>query len=188
MKNRPFRKRRSNKSRTHCKPIPKHFLPDRGLNGKENEDLTITEAELGGRGFVVSDCKECVIRLEGNLMALVLRSLERCALILIGHVQGATMMFGLLDCTIYLASSQIRIHDSKGTTFHLRVRSHPIIENSTALIFKPLHSMEVESISDVNREAMEKASNDLCEENGMWGEVNDFGWLQDTPSPNWYGS
>ena len=149
------------------------------------EDVHLVEGDLGSRGFVVSHCTECRIRLEGTLLALQLRDLKHCTVVIVGHVKGATMMFHMEDCTIHLASAQVRIHDSQRTSLFLRVRSNPIIEDSTDMQFGPLVS-PIPLLSPDAISALERARDALCDENGLWGAVNDFNWLKETPSPNWF--
>jgi len=133
----------------------------------------------------VTDCSDCVIRLEGLLLSLQMRNLSKCTVIVIGHVKGATMVFGLVDCQIYLASAQVRIHETNRTLFSLRVRSNPIIEDSTDLTFSPLDSGSIGVLSEGERQGITEGADDLSEENGLWGAVNDFNWIRDTPSPSW---
>ena len=156
----------------------------RSLEGKVGEDVRLTEEDVGSRGFVVEQCTECRIRLEGTLLALQLRDLKRCTVVVVGHVKGATMMFQMEDCHIYIASAQVRIHDSQRTSLFLRVRSNPIIEHSTEMQFGPLIA-PIPQLSSDAISALERARDALCDENGLWGAVNDFNWLKETPSPNW---
>lgn len=70
------------------------MLKNRSLEDKENEELKVSGERLGGRGFLVANCTNCVIDLDGNILALQLRNLKQCK-ILAGPVTGATMAFGI---------------------------------------------------------------------------------------------
>lgn len=144
-------------------------------------------ASTGSRGCLVSDCSGCTIRLIGDPPALQLRALENCVVVVVGCVQGATMMFNLKQCTVYVASAQIRIHDSMACRLLLHVRSHPIIEDSKELKFGQLMVTGVEGLSSEEQCLLEKGKRRLCEDNELWASVQDFNWLRDSPSPNWYG-
>lgn len=101
--------------RTHYLPQHLHYsmdlviswyqvLNNRSVEDKENEDLRISGERLGGRGFLVANCTNCVIDLDGSILALQLRNLKQCRIIA-GPVTGATMAFGtlvslMLDCSL----------------------------------------------------------------------------------------
>lgn len=80
----------------------------------------------------------------------------------------------------------MRIHDSKNSTFYLRVKSHPIIEDTKDVSFATLKNMELVNGGTTKEEMEEwlKEAN-LDEENELWKDVKDFGWLADGQSPNW---
>lgn len=159
----------------------------RSLEGKENQTLRLAGDDLGSHGFSVVDCRDCVVYLHGALLALQLRNLERCTVIVVGQIKGATMMFGLVDCVVCLVSNQIRIHDSVRSTFRLHVRSNPIIEHCTELKFGPLCPKNIDQLSSDEVEVLETDINTLGGQNELWGVVHDFNWLKDDQSPNWCG-
>ena len=77
-----------------------------------------------------------------------------------------------------LASHPIRIHQARATDFYLRVRSGPIIEDSSAVRFAPFRVF-YEGIDEELRDS------GLREETGTWANVDDFKWLRVVQSPNW---
>ena len=85
---------------------------------------------------------------------------------------------GASNCTLKLASYQIRIHDAHNCIVHLRLRSNPIIEHSDRLQFGPYSPVYSGSAGYLD-------SAGLSQENGLWQQVQDFGWLRKTQSPNW---
>lgn len=72
----------------------------------------------------------------------------------------------------------MRIHAAHRSDLYLRVRSHPIIEHSSALRFAPYAPSYEGAGADLEAQGLEPDS-------GMWRQVNDFGWLRATPSPHW---
>ncbi|KAF1781058.1 Tubulin-specific chaperone C [Phytophthora cactorum] len=67
----------------------------------------------------------------------------------------------LHGCEFFVACRQLRVHLSTATTFHLRIRSHPIIEDCQQMQFGPYR------------------------DSGLWAKVNDFKWHKTQQSPNW---
>ena len=84
----------------------------------------------------------------------------------------------------------MRIHRSIDTDFHLRVKSKPIVEHTSRVRFSPLSLalMSSESSSGDPREAQVRSlmqQHKLGEETGMYAQVEDFGWIKASHSPNW---
>ncbi|KAF3948797.1 hypothetical protein CMV_025249 [Castanea mollissima] len=148
-----------------------------GLRNKNGETLVknFKGSEVGE--FTVSDLDSCEVRLIGSVRALFVHRLKNCR-VYAGPVTGSILIEGAEDCVFVMASHQIRIHNAKGTDFYLRVRSRPIIEDSTGVRFAP-YCLSYEGIEEDLRDAS------LDEETGNWGNVDDFKWLRAVQSPNW---
>ena len=86
---------------------------------------------------------------------------------------------GAQDCTLKLASHQIRIHNAHDCRVHLRARSNPIIEHSDTLQFAS-YAPEYPGCDE------QLVAAGLNKDNGLWEAVQDFGWLKQSQSPNWY--
>jgi hypothetical protein len=86
---------------------------------------------------------------------------------------------GAEDCTLQLASHQIRIHNAHRCALHIRARSNPIIEHSDGLQFTSYTPAYVGCDDQLQAAG-------LHEDSGLWREVQDFGWLKHSQSPNWY--
>lgn len=94
-----------------------------------------------------------------------------------------------MDCNVVLASGQVRIHNSKDCEFRLRVRSNPIIEDSTRLKFGPINAQQNKAGIDGDRFGLfVQEIEGFCAENGSWKAISDFNWIKEEPSPNWYTS
>ncbi|PIN26773.1 Beta-tubulin folding cofactor C [Handroanthus impetiginosus] len=152
-----------------------------GFRGEENKALVeeFTGSELGGGNgeFTLSDLRDCEVRLKGRLRALFMDKLTNCK-VYVGAVMGSVLIEGVEGCVFVLASHQIRIHNAKDCDFYLRVRSRPIIEDSTGVRFAP-YCLSYEGIEEDLKEA------NLGEETGNWENVDDFRWLRAVQSPNW---
>lgn len=81
-----------------------------------------------------------------------------------------------------LASHQVRIHRTTQTRLYLRLRSNPIIEHCSAISVAPYDAHDYPGFE----EAMAGCGLGVdVEQQGLWRQVHDFGWLRSTPSPNW---
>lgn len=154
------------------------FQSSQGFRGKENEVLVKEfdrEGEIGE--FSVSNLKGCEVRLKGCLRALFVNKLRGCRAY-VGPVFGSVLIEDVEECVFVLASHQIRIHNAKSCDFYLRVRSRPIIEDSSEVRFAP-YCLKYAGIEKDLGEA------NLSEETGNWANVDDFRWLRAVQSPNW---
>jgi hypothetical protein len=84
----------------------------------------------------------------------------------------------LRECCVQAAARQVRIHDSHQSGFFLLTASGPVIETSSGLEFGPY------TLQYPGSEPQLAASAGLAVDNGKWKLVKDFGWLKNTPSPN----
>lgn len=148
-----------------------------GFRNKTGEVLTrkFTSSEIGE--FTLSDLDSCEVRLIGSVRALFVHRLRNCK-VYGGPVMGSVLIEQVEGCVFAMASHQIRIHNAKRTDFYLRVRSRPIIEDSSGVRFAP-YCLSYEGIHGDLQEAS------LAEETGNWANVDDFRWLRAVQSPNW---
>ena len=91
------------------------------------------------------------------------------------HITCAEMS----DCSLWLASRQVRIHRATASSLYLRVASGPIMEHSSGLSFGPCPALPYPS-AQADLDAAQ-----LGQEGALWAQVQDFGWLRSTPSPHW---
>ena len=149
-----------------------------GLRSQRGGRWVVPRERLeGAGGFCLEDLEGCEVFLPGVAAVLRLRGLRGCR-IYAGPVQGPFFADGLHGCEVHVASRQVRIHDSTDTTFAVRVASQPIIEGTTGVRFAPYGWDYASLDADLARAGLEECS-------GQWAEVNDFGWLRQTASPNW---
>jgi hypothetical protein len=148
-----------------------------GFRGKKGEILVenFKGSEIGE--FTVSDLDSCEVKLIGSVRALFVHRLRNCR-VYVGPVIGSVLIDEAEGCVFVMASHQIRIHNAKGCDFYLRVRSRPIIEDSSGVRFAP-YCLSYEGVEEDLRDAS------LNEETGNWANVDDFRWLRAVQSPNW---
>lgn len=149
----------------------------RGLSDLQQQTITVNAEDLAGGEYSLSNLTGCTVHLEGPMSALQIRNLAAC-LISTGPVSGPTFVYGAQDCTLKLASHQIRIHNAHRCKVHIRARSNPIIEHSDTLQFA-FYSPDYPECDN------QLTAAGLNEDNGLWKAVQDFGWLKQSQSPNW---
>lgn len=150
----------------------------RGLANLQQQTVIVNAEELAGGEYSLTNLQGCTVHLQGPMSALQIRALVECK-VSTGPVTGPTFVYGAEDCTLQLASHQIRIHNAHRCTVHIRARSNPIIEHSDGLQFTS-YTPAYAGCDDQLQAA------GLHEDSGLWREVQDFGWLKHSQSPNWY--
>ncbi|XP_058096822.1 tubulin-folding cofactor C [Magnolia sinica] len=161
-------------------PVEKTYLGIRHSPGFQNKvgGVLVKQFKDSEDGdFTLSDLESCEIRLKGRLRALFIHRLRNCR-VYVGPVSGSIHIEEVEGCLFMLASHQIRIHHAKATDFYLRVRSRPIIEDSSGVGFAP-YGLVYEGIEKEMRDS------GLGDETGNWANVDDFRWLRAMQSPNW---
>ncbi|CAA7401676.1 unnamed protein product [Spirodela intermedia] len=136
------------------------------------------EGTREGEGdFSLCDLSSCRFYIRGKCRALFIHRLKNCH-VFVGPVLGSVLIEEVEGCVFMLASHQIRIHQARATDFYLRVRSRPIIEDSSSVRFAP-YMLTYEGLEG------ELKDSGLAEETGNWANVDDFRWLRAIQSPNW---
>ncbi|KAG2436793.1 hypothetical protein HXX76_006317 [Chlamydomonas incerta] len=162
----------------------------RGVMGLTDQVVVISQAQLeaeggggGGGDFVLLGLTRCTVVLLGRLRALRAAGLRGCTVVA-GPVTGACFMDDVRDCTLALATYQVRIHRAHSTDLFLRVRSKPIIEHSAGIRVAPWPALLPGPAAEL-RLAELLGRHMLGEETGCWQQVEDFGWIKAVQSPNW---
>lgn len=125
--------------------------------------------------------QDCIILLHGPLQALYLHRLRNCH-VQAGPISGATFGEDLLNCTLMVATHQIRLHQVHTTNVYVRPGSNPIIEHSSAVGFAPLHSLPFDGFDASVAAAELPADAEEC----AWQRVQDFQYPGHATSPNWH--
>jgi len=151
----------------------------RGVQGARGETVVVDLRRLPHGDYTLADLEDCEVFLLGSMSALRCHKLARCRLYA-GPVAGSAFVDLVSGCDLHIAAHQVRIHAAENSDLYLAVRSNPIIEHSTGIRVAPYgFPPMVEAVA-----AAGLGRNDTAVE-GKWREVNDFGWLRATPSPNW---
>ncbi|KAL2935675.1 Tubulin-folding cofactor C [Bienertia sinuspersici] len=156
---------------------PSMMLDGPGFKNREREFLVENLKGKDMGEFTLSELDSCEARLIGRSRAIFIHKLKNCK-VYAGPALGSVLIDDVEGCVFVLASHQIRIHNARQCDFYLRVRSHPIIEDSSKVRFAP-YCLQYDGIEDDLRESR------LDEENGSWANVDDFKWLRAVQSPNW---
>jgi len=127
---------------------------------------------------VITRCSGSQVALCHPMGALRIQNI-RDSVIVVGPVSGAIYVIDCVNCKLVLSSHQIRIHDCYNCDMYMRVGSRPIIEHCSDVRFAP-YSLSYPSIE---RHFQEVGVTPLPE---GWREIQDFGWLKTTASPNWH--
>ena len=103
------------------------------------EKLILKKEEIGDKNnLIIENISNCEIYILHNFKACYLKDISHSK-IFIGSVSGGTHITNCSSSFIYLASHQLRIHQTTNTAFFIISNSNPIIENCSELIFSPLN-------------------------------------------------
>lgn len=147
----------------------------KGIENKSNENLTLTQTDLEPI-FKLQNLENCQINLNGTMKTLYLKNLKGCT-INIGVIEGPCFIDGPIDCNLQIVAHQIRIHNSKNTTFKIFATSKPIIEHCSQLKFGQYdykYDTFDQNLADAKLQGKEN----------LWDQVQDFNWHKQEKSPN----
>jgi hypothetical protein len=108
------------------------------------------------------------VRLENN----------RDCRVFLGPCATSVYLEGQMNCTIFAACHQLRIHNSHGCRLYVRCASHPIIEDCSDMGFAPYALQYEQWEADMSKAGLSQA--------GCWDNVVDFRWHKTEASPNWF--
>lgn len=147
------------------------------IKNKENERIVLSLDEIKGKNnVIIENVKKCEIILLTNFKACYMKNIEESKII-IGSVSGGSHLTQCQQSQIFLATHQLRIHQTTSTSFYVMINSNPIIEHSTNNCFYPLKIKY-----DLYEKNISKAKIDI--NNNKWDQIQDFQWLKKDKSPN----
>lgn len=97
--------------------------------------------------------------------------------IVLGPSQTSVYLENVINCTLWIACHQLRIHNSQSCQLYVRVNSHPIIEDCQSMGFGPYLLQYATIEEDLKTTKLEHAN--------CWDNVVDFRWHKQTHSPHW---
>ncbi|KAH7491709.1 hypothetical protein KRP22_002822 [Phytophthora ramorum] len=150
---------------------------------KQNEVIIIDSSSFSGsddskrRDLNFSRLTNCVVLVCVETSAIRGDALKNCVFYT-GAIFGSLWLESCNGCEFFVACRQLRVHLSTATTFHLRISSHPIIEDCQQMLFGPYRLQFDGLTAQLERLGVQKDS-------GLWAKVNDFKWHKAQQSPNW---
>ncbi|KTW27706.1 hypothetical protein T552_02146 [Pneumocystis carinii B80] len=143
--------------------------PEKSLSLPEDPFLHVEERinlyKSGKNSEVnLSDSSFCIYLIhELEWCSLNARHLKDC-IVLANSICGPAYISNCQNCTFIIFSYQFRMHDCKDIDVLIACKSNATIENCTRIRFGP---------------------NPYMNSFDVWNKIQDFGWLKQTPSPNW---
>jgi hypothetical protein len=151
--------------------------PFNGIQNLEKVKVIKKDVDLQSAScFQLRDLIECEIILAGSCKSIDLFRLKGCK-IYIGPVSGSANISDCENCTISVASYQLRIIDSTHCNFYVHCTTNPIIDNVSHLMLAPYNFSYDELPQHMQ-------SSNLVGEN-KWENVRDFQCLKKGKSSNW---
>jgi len=147
------------------------------VESREGEVVTLTQEKVTSDDIEIGSSKDCTFYVLAKVAVLRLVNLTNCR-VFCGPVEGSLYLEEARDSLVMAAAHQVRLHKANKVDFYLRSRSYPIIEKCSEVRFAP-YSFRYDGLE------AELERTRLDEENELWTDVKDFGWLKSTPSPNW---
>jgi len=105
---------------------------------------------------------------------IYVKNIKNCELKL-SAVSGASFIDSAVGCEIFMATHQLRIHNSTDTNFMIIARSNPIIEHCSTLGFGNLKETE---FGKTNHHIKIQKEADLDGTRNLFDQVHDFNWLK----------
>ena len=107
------------------------------IRGERNSIVRRSDAESAGKDKVyLENLENCDVYLPFLLKAAYLKGVSNCR-VYVGCVEGACFVNGATNCVVHVCSHQLRIHNSRQTTFMVFAKQGPIIEDCSELVFGP---------------------------------------------------
>ncbi|KAL3663249.1 hypothetical protein V7S43_011658 [Phytophthora oleae] len=150
---------------------------------KQNEVIIVDSSSFADaddnkrRDLNFSHLTNCVVLVGVETSAIRGDVLKNCVFYT-GAIFGSVWLESCNGCEFFVACRQLRVHLSTATTFHLRIPSHPIIEDCQQMQFGP-YRLQFDGIKG----QLERLG--VSKDSGLWAKVNDFKWHKAQQSPNW---
>ncbi|KAE9201670.1 hypothetical protein PF004_g18647 [Phytophthora fragariae] len=150
---------------------------------KQNEVIVIDSSSFADaedntrRDLNFSHLTNCVVLVRVETSAIRGDALKNCVFYT-GAIFGSLWLENCHGCEFFVACRQLRVHLSTTSTFHLRIPSHPIIEDCQQVQFGP-YRLQFDGL----KTQLEHLG--LSNDSGLWAKVNDFKWHKAQQSPNW---
>ena len=125
----------------------------------------VEHTDTGTSSYLIQDISNSTISIHPTLQSLHIQNVHNCKIY--ASVLGPVHVTNCHDSEIRCSAYQLRVHDSKSVRFGVWVRSGPIIEDCTGIVFA----------GNFYTNASQPGRN-------MYWDVKDFKWLRRMKSPN----
>jgi hypothetical protein len=159
-------------------PVDERFDPAYLITHQEGAHCAKVTGEINGHDYAITDVSDCTIYLLDLIGALYIKRAKRCRIVT-GPIRGSVHITGLEDCSISLAARQIRMHTSTSVNLHVFCASDPIIEHCNGIGIGPY----VVSYPSIEQHTAQAGLDTLQDRRT---QVQDFNWLRQIHSPNWF--
>lgn len=153
---------------------------DSGYKIKDRTDATIEirGQDVAQQDVIISNLHNCTIKIRSYPSTVHMTNIRDCT-VLIGPVSTSVFLDDCIGCTFVLACQQLRIHNTKSSSFYTHITSRAIIEDTEGIAFAP-YSWCYKGLEE------DFALSGLSRDPNNWDMVDDFNWLaNDKKSPNW---
>jgi len=156
------------------------------LENRKNEALVHNPGDISGQDVTLRDLDGCRLLLLDRVGAVHCHNVHRCDIV-IGAIGSSMLLYNCSDCTITIATKQLRLHDSERMLFHLHTLSGPVIEHSRRIAFAPHDVCYPELAEQVTAATLGvlRPATGADDDRGPWADVQDFNWHKRQASPNW---
>jgi len=122
--------------------------------------------EIDGQGFVCENLYDCTVHLLDVSAQIQVDDCENCAFV-IGPCEGSVFFRDCKNCTVTVASRQLRTRNCEEMTFYTYCASNPSIESSKALTFAPFNASYPGLTAHFARANLDAGDN-------RWDQIHDF--------------
>lgn len=153
---------------------------DSGYKVKDRSDTTIEVPvkDVAQQDVILSNLTNCTVKIKSYPSTVHMANLRDCT-VLTGPVSTSVFLDDCVGSTFVLACQQLRIHNTKSSSFYTHITSRAIIEDTEGVGFAPYSWCYKGLDEDFARAGLSRDPNN-------WNKVDDFNWLaSDKNSPNW---
>ena len=105
------------------------------IKSLQNQNHVVKAEEYEGKeNIILEDLENCEVLVPFVVKCLYVKNIKNCE-VKMSAVSGASFIDFAVGCEIFMATHQLRIHNSTDTNFLIIARSNPIIEHCSTLGF-----------------------------------------------------
>ena len=166
-------------------PYPAAAIVENQSTATTTETSSAAETASAASSYLLQNLHNTTLILHGSRPSLHIQNISHCKLYITQPTMGPVHVTNCTHSTIHCSAYQLRVHESKNVRFNVWVRSGPIIEDCTGMVFEGNYYSDEESSdvneSDTNASAMNGIADGVGGGGGrrnMYWDVKDFNWLR----------